>query len=285
MKSVKEVGGTLSDKAAMVRDAGLTLFKAFSYQELINLWCQIPTIAEGMRAPVGQRALAERCALYLLDHHVLPPKDMVAAAKEVMKVYAPRRTFNTSTDDKEIEMKNETNVTTPGSNGASVPAAAPTKKAKAAPKPAPRPSAPATPKPALKASKGAVKEPLKGSKAATSGKGAGTVPASAKTGAQGALKKAPSASKAASKPGSPKPRKAASGPRPGTLTEFIVDRTRAGDGVTAIGNAIVKKFADSKAAEEIKGDDFHCIRWYQMQAVKRGWLAVAAVNASQAKKK
>jgi hypothetical protein len=57
-----------------------------------------------------------------------------------------------------------------------------------------------------------------------------------------------------------------SGPRPGTIAAFCVERFAAGDEVADVVKAAVKKFPDSKASEP------GYVSWHRWNAKKKGWL-------------
>lgn len=68
--------------------------------------------------------------------------------------------------------------------------------------------------------------------------------------------------------------KRGSAPRPGSMTELVVQLTKAGKDNKTIGKTIAakKEFAGSLFAKEVKAGDFHAVGYYQNQARKRGWL-------------
>lgn len=81
--------------------------------------------------------------------------------------------------------------------------------------------------------------------------------------------------KAASKKSAPakKPAtKKSSGPRSGTITELVVELSKAGKSNKEIGAAVARKFPDTTFAKEVKAGDVHAVGYYRAQAVKRGWL-------------
>lgn len=69
-----------------------------------------------------------------------------------------------------------------------------------------------------------------------------------------------------------------SGPRANTMTALIVELTKDGKDHKAIGDAVAKAFPTTKFAEEVGEGDYHSVRWYQTQAMKRGWLTKEQVG-------
>lgn len=93
--------------------------------------------------------------------------------------------------------------------------------------------------------------------------------------------KKPAAKKSAAKPAPKKsatPKKSAGkkpGPRTGTITELVVNLTKAGKDTKAIGAAVLKTFPNTTFAKEVKAGNCNAVGWYQGQARKRGWLPKA----------
>lgn len=290
---------TLTAFAAMINANGVTLFKYYPLAELKEIWERLPNVAKGMNAPVGQRSLAERIALYIheLGQKGPPLPDGADDARRFLtacRKWPKVREYKIPTEAipftklEENDMKSET--TTASTSAAS--------------------SAPATARPAAKPAKTGVKargpadpwagtppgtgKPAKAGPRGSKSGSKGTPGTAAKTPATGTPKNASKTHKATSAPTSkkaggtgqknhpatakPTGKGGAKGPRAGTITELICTMTSANKSTDVIAKAIVKTFPDTVAGKEIASGDTHCIRWFQMQCVKRGWLSASLVK-------
>lgn len=256
-------GGGLAEFAAKVRDEGLRLMKDHDIAELREIWRRLPKVAG--RPPAGQRALAERIAMYLHELGDDAPKDL----KEFVKSTEPLREFEAapsatattpeSKDDAATERAppddgSKTPTSTEASNTMQTQTATTTNK---------RPgSTSKAPPPARKTAKGA----------AGGSKPAGNAARKAKPASS-----ASSASKATSKTGpkstSRTPR--GTGPRAGSMTELVVKLTKEGKGIEAIAKACAKLKPGSTFATEVADGDYHSVKYYQNIAREKGWLPPA----------